>query len=165
MKVALLGNCQVDPLRHLLWQSTDIREIKNFNFNLLGEKSTHESLINEISSCDLVISQVFSMDFGVFEKNQILNLFPNTVLIPNLFYLGWHPDMTYVGDNQSRIIGPTGAYHSLIALALAEFSFPQNLEEDAFNRTLEYFTSIHNKEKLSFDSLRSKFGERDLSFS
>ena len=160
----MLGNCQVDPIRHLIYQSTGIREIKSFNFNVLNDKSDQESLVREIKTFDLVVSQVFGREFGNFEKNEIRRLFPNVILIPNLFFLGWHQDMTYIGNSRSRIKGPTGEYHSLIALALAEFSFPKEKNQEMFDSTLAHFIGLHPTFRLSEASLKSKFEESDLDF-
>lgn len=70
------------------------------------------------------------------------------VLIPNIIFSGFHPDMTYIGDvNGSALYGPMSSYHSAICL----FCYKYGLSIEA---CMNYFNAYAFNKFGYFDAYR-----------
>lgn len=170
MKIALLGNCQVDPIRHMLILASPGLEITPFNVNNMRNEKDQLNTFQKLKEFDYVVTQVLGENYRALSSKNIRTRYSNSILIPNLFFLGWHPDMTYLGDGTSRVLGPSEDLHSLICVLLVR-AIPNtvleldnekvvNLYENGFRKLME----IHKPFDTSKNILKKRFSESDLSF-
>jgi hypothetical protein len=131
----VISNCQAQPLKHIL--SLFCRGIRfdGFGVHLLNPKIRSEEIDRFVAtaanSYDVVLSVQLSDDFGPLSTTGIRDAFPGRVIatIPNFYFSGLHPDLTYVGGLGRRITGPLSDYHSKVAILgyVAGFSVDQTV--------------------------------------
>lgn len=171
MRLAIVGNCQVDPLRHVLLMANPELSVSCFNINHTRDRHEQEKIASDLSGFDVVISQVLHENFGDLSSIEMKKKSSNFLSIPNIFFLGWHPDMTYLGGDKGRVIGPTGEVHSVICAVMAE-TFLSRREEvldvstlvKQFDTLFDCFVKSHDSFNASKTSLRKRFEQSDLSF-
>jgi hypothetical protein len=170
VKIAVLGNCQVDPLRHMLLFANPNLEIIPFNVNNLRREEDQKEVFQRLTNFELIVSQVLTQDFKTISSESIKSQFPNTLIIPNLFFLGWHPEMTYLGDGKNRVIGPSEDLHDLVCVLIAQQILDNSLVLEAdkvehiYDHTFREFMKLHDSFEKSRDILRNRFQISDLSF-
>jgi hypothetical protein len=108
MKIALKGNCQVlgisDCLK-LMLPDAEVIPIVQYNDSndpiyssdiIFYQDQTHEQFYEEIIAEQKMKGKVF--------------------VIPNIHYLGFHPDVVFVRDGDTIVTGPMGHYQSQIVM-------------------------------------------------
>lgn len=120
MKVALVGNCQVVPLKELMTLATpelDVMEVEVWR--LKGDQFTEAAA--KVAECDIIVAQpIFSNYFGALEKESLKKI-AREANIPihffhNLVFEAVLPDCIYLGSIGKRIKGPISDYHSSIVV-------------------------------------------------
>jgi hypothetical protein len=170
VKIAIIGNCQADPLRHMLLFANPKFKIEPLNVNNLKEEDKQFQVFLGLSQYDLIISQVLSREFHALSSENIKSHFSNTILIPNIFFLGWHPDMTYLGDGKRRVFGASEDLHDLVCVLIAKEIWNKsiNLEsyeiEDLYDNTFNQFMKLHDSFTNSKEILKKRFNSSDISF-
>jgi hypothetical protein len=170
LNIALLGNCQADPLRHMLIFANSNLHVTPFNVNNLRSETEQFDVFQKLREFDLVISQALGKNYHCLSSENIRTKDFKVIFIPNLFFLGWHPDMTYLGDGSNRVIGPSEDLHSLICLLLARAIPSKLLElndeelEDLYEFGFRKFMELHNSFDASKEILKKRFKASDLSF-
>jgi hypothetical protein len=162
--VVILGNCQVAPLRSLFNNANEGLFAESLNVNLVKNESDRKTYLQKIEAADIVLTQHLSETFHELSTPSIKSIAKMTLVIPNIFYRGWHPDMTYLGGNGKRIKGPTGDYHSLICILLSMRKTPEVNQGMEFGLLFDCLMSIKNYSELSKKALSNKFDSTDLSF-
>lgn len=118
----VISNCQCQPLKHALSLHCD-----GVTFDLLGvhllqpgdrEREVASFVKMAKEKYDVVISIPLSDDFGSISLSRIRSTFEGKFVgtISNIFFAGFHPDLTYVGGLSQRLESPLGDYHSKLAL-------------------------------------------------
>lgn len=116
-KVVLLGNCQTDSLRDLLQGYTGWRVI-NWRERVLIDPAGQARIRRRLKQADIIITQQLSVSrFGVLATSELITAGVRPVVIPNLYFAGLYPEMTYLGSLRKRLPSPLGEYHSALACA------------------------------------------------
>ncbi len=113
MKIAMLGNCQVDVYRHLLLASHQpiISELKIFEVWRYRAESFSD-IAEQIEDCDLIMTQTLADSYGPISTSALEKRSPKLVRIINIFFSGYVPDCTYIGPMGARMKSIVGDYHS-----------------------------------------------------
>jgi hypothetical protein len=163
-KIVFLGNCQVSPLKNLWNNANTGLSADSLNVNLVKSEVDRMNYMEKLENADIVVTQYLSESFQNLSTVNVKSVAKQMLIIPNIFYRGWHPDMTYLGLNGKRIKGVTGDYHSLICvlLSLGKCS-GDNLERD-FEGLFDVFMKKKSYSEISKKSLESRFDSTNLSF-
>ncbi len=117
--IAIVANCQARPLTTLLETCFKVRCLEPIIVHLANDANA-EDYWNTLESADAVISQFISDKYpcAAIRTNYLKKRYGNRLLlIPNLFYQGYTPDLRYVRlKNKPTLTGPLGDYHSSIIL-------------------------------------------------
>ena len=170
MRIALLGNCQVDPIRHMLMLANDSLEVTSYNVNNIRDETKQFELFDKLEQYDLVISQILKKEYNSISSLNVKASLSNAIFIPNLFFLGWHPDMTYIGGSSNRALGPTGEIHSLVSVLIAQDILDEGIRlnkneiERKFVVLFNEFLSLHDSFNSSKQLLENRFGDSSFTF-
>jgi|GEM_PF-5762000 len=164
MKVVIIGNCQAFPLAKILNAISEDIIITHIAINQLNLKD--EALIlDKIRAQDVIITQDIGDTFRLnFVKTKVIcNLFPEKeiIKIPNLFFKGYSPDLSYITCNDTRLLSPLGDYnHSIIFDCWAnkidvEYCIDKVYEEDIAEKLGSYFINDEDSLKSLFNREKS----------
>lgn len=115
MRLAIIGNCQAEALRSILYRAHSPFEIVDLpEYHAMTPANT-ASVIDLLDSADLVMAQRVSPDFRIEEvrsTNLRERLGEKCILWPNIYFDGYFPGLRYVyGSDSRKLIGPLGDYH------------------------------------------------------
>lgn len=154
LKIAIVGNCQSTALASIIYRSIGVKVEIIVDINASGTeayKHAHWAVSNE-DKVDFCFSQPLSDEFGAISSNQLRKKYgARYKQFTNLYFTGFHPDLTYFGSRAVRLQSALGDYHSRIALIgyIKGMSVSKTL--DLFNFTsyerLEYFSNF-DKSKI-----------------
>jgi len=141
----VISNCQAQPIKHALSLLCHGVRFDSFGVHLLpliNRDKLIEQFIQKVErQYDVVISVALGDAFGPLSVNQIKQTFAsrNVILVPNFFFSGLHPDLTYLGDMGQRVVGPLSEYHSkLVLLGYVSGLSPEDTEalfnEEVYSR-------------------------------
>ncbi len=116
LRVGVVANCQVDPLRHALMLASPEIQFVSYNVNLLRSESDQVAAVARLAKCDIVMSQPLTHGFGPIQPAELRSAGMQVIEFPNLYYSGFHPDISYVGGFGDRILSPAGSYHSVAVI-------------------------------------------------
>jgi hypothetical protein len=91
-------------------------EFVPLNVNVLRREPEQIAAAAELAACDVVLSQPLAKGFGPIQPAEIRSLGVQVIEFPNLYYSGFHPDMSYVGGFGDRVASPCGDYHSVAVI-------------------------------------------------
>lgn len=115
MRLAIIGNCQAEALRSILYKADSPFEIINLPEYHSMTPGDATSVIGLMDSADLVMAQRVSPDFRIEElrpPNLRERLGDRCILWPNIYFDGYFPGLRYVyGSDSRKLIGPLGDYH------------------------------------------------------
>ena len=128
IKVALIGNCQVQSYRALLPFMVD-RELDLVTFDASEPSSREEQIqlkfLEQLADRDIILAQ--RINFHHINDEKLRAAYPGRVLtIGNFYFRGLHPDHCYVGDFAHRLDRPS-TVHSVVILD----AFRRGLSQDA----------------------------------
>lgn len=86
MRLAIVGNCQVDPLRHVLLMANPELSVSCFNINHTRDRHEQEKIASDLSGFDVVFSQVLHENFGDLSSIEMKKKSSNFLSIPNIFF-------------------------------------------------------------------------------
>jgi hypothetical protein len=154
----VIGNCQAQPLSFTLnFFSRDI-SFDAYGIHVLPAGKRLEMIEQFVEGArtkyDLVLTAPLSDLYGLLATDRVRETFPaaTVITIPNFYFSGLHPDLTYLGGLGQRVLGPLGDYHSKIAVA----AFARDIPLD---RLPDYFTEKTYAEARYFDDYRDSFAE------
>ena len=118
LKFAVLGNCQMGHVTRCLQAMVggDWPTNEWINFDVLGEMATGKRDLTEyFERHDKVFMQPWV--WGGLEA-RYGHLKHKVALYPGIEFIAYHPDLVYIHDavEHNHFVGPTGHYHSAIAL-------------------------------------------------
>ena len=117
--IAIVANCQARPLTTLLETCFKVRCLEPIIVHLANDENA-EDYWNSLESADAVISQFISDTYpcAAIRTIQLKQRYGNRLLlIPNLFYKGYTPDLRYIRlKGKPTLAGPLGDYHSSIII-------------------------------------------------
>jgi hypothetical protein len=118
MKIGILFNRQGGGIANALRAMLPGSEITHF---LLPDAATtsalRETTAASLSACDYVVAQNTAADLGPLAADELRRTANNFVTLPNFDFRGFHPDTIRITDGGAELAGPTGFYHSRIAVA------------------------------------------------
>lgn len=117
LKIVVVGNCQARPISNLLEKSCNNLHIIQTVVAHLVSKNESKNILQYFHETDFIVSQYISDDYKVdsLTTNFLRSSFSNKlILIPNLYFKGYTPDLTYLRLKSGTLSGPLGDYHSLI---------------------------------------------------
>jgi hypothetical protein len=121
MKIAIIANCQTQAISNYMRIISGCSEIVNVPAHLLGTEQYGKAitklkdLINDENA--LIFTFNLGERFGEISTQKLKAVAKARVFtITNLFFSGFHPDITYLGSMGKRILSPLGDYHSKIIL-------------------------------------------------
>ncbi|WP_162245426.1 WcbI family polysaccharide biosynthesis putative acetyltransferase [Methylobacterium sp. Leaf466] len=165
----VIGNCQVQPLKHGLTWVLDQIVVDSYGVHTTRPADISEIQANFIANkrdYAFVITIPLSDKFEEFSAARIVESFYPipVVFITNIVFTGLHPDVSYIGHMGARIQGPLGDYHSLIATLAFASGLPANEAIGLYQRgaydVLGYFDECEN----SFLELRRREQFVDIGF-
>ncbi|MFS0741050.1 WcbI family polysaccharide biosynthesis putative acetyltransferase [Brevundimonas sp. 3P9-tot-E] len=115
MRLAIIGNCQAEALRSLLYRAASPFEIVDLpEYHSMMPADT-TPVLDLLDSADLVMAQRVSPDFHIEEVRPLnlrARLGEKCILWPNIYFDGYFPGLRYVyGSDSRKLIGPLGDYH------------------------------------------------------
>ena len=121
MKIAIIANCQTQAISNYMRIISGCSEIVNVPAHLLGTEQYNKALTNlkEIVNDENAVIFTFNLGerFGEISTLKLKAVAKAKVFtITNIFFSGFHPDITYLGSMGKRILSPLGDYHSKIVL-------------------------------------------------
>jgi len=121
----------------------------------------------DLALCDLVISQAVGAGHGPIESAILAESVPRLLIVPNLVFTGFQPDMTYLyHDNGCIVVSPVGAYHSRIIAACYSLGLGPIRTRKMFNtyvfELLDFFSEFHKARLNLEESMASQGLDLDL---
>jgi hypothetical protein len=154
----VISNCQAQPIKHILSLLCRDVQFDGFGVHLIQPEQraqkVSEFLSDAAAKYDVVVSVCLSDEFGELSGPRIARAFAGrpVVMIPNFYFSGLHPDLTYIGEIGGRVTGPLSDYHSkLVILGYAIGFSPQ--------QTVEMFCGRTYTELGYFDEYERSFAE------
>lgn len=115
MRLAIIGNCQAEALRSILYEAHSPFEIVHLPEYHMMTPADVAPVIDLLDSADLVMAQRVSPDFRIEAmrpSNLRERLGEKCILWPNIYFDGYFPGLRYVyGSDGHKLIGPVGDYH------------------------------------------------------
>lgn len=142
MRIILIGNCQIRPFEHslkLAGAHVSYKAIVHL-LNALEEQALQE----ELYSADVIITQQISDSFRwpyVHTSRIIADYKDKTLVILNLFYQAYNPELCYVRLPKGTARGPLGDYHLLTLL-------------EAWHKTGSVAEGLHNLSDAEYNAQR-----------
>lgn len=167
-KGIVIGNCQSYPVANALNMNCLDTHFECFGVHVLPADNIDGSLADLVqrgqSELDVIISIPLSEEWGPISASRIRETFSGkpVIMISNIFFSGWHPDLTYIGGLNQRVGGPLGDYHSCLAL----FGFVQNLTPSEtlalFNNDVYQSAGYYDFYSSSLKELQRRDSEVDV---
>jgi hypothetical protein len=131
MKIAVLFNCQGRGLSAALRAMLPDSEVDYF---ALAQGAERAAIAAALPDYDHVVSHPIGPAAGRLASRKLRQSVRHFVALPGIGFRGFHPDQTYVRRAGRALGGPTGHYHSRIAVAgfLAGLSVAETV--DLYNR-------------------------------
>jgi hypothetical protein len=116
LRIALIGNCQVQSLSACAAAMLDAQEILVFDYSepYSRDEAQRQAFADRLGTCDWIIAQTASMS-----HTSELDLRPRyggkLITIANFYFRGLFPDSCYIGDFSHRLQAPL-TVHSVVVL-------------------------------------------------
>ena len=166
-RIALLGNCQSTALASVLYRVKGIKIETVVDVNAEGSDVYNHSF-HKAAHLDLVdfcFSQPLSDNFGDIRSERLRKKYGSRFKqYTNLYFTGYHPDLTYYGDRGVRLQSAMGDYNSRIAL----ISYLQGVSIDEttkrFNDATYQRLGYYDQFQASHDELLRRDEANDVRF-
>ncbi len=145
-RVGVVGSCQVVGLAATfksMWPNADVKRW------FLGPQcpDSHESIAEQLSHCDLAVSQVEETDPAApLSFRRLRETTARAVYVPKVVFNGFHPDCVYLEIDGTPIAGPCVLLHSAIIAAGYVLGLPAARVASLFNAptysSLGYFEAF-----------------------
>ncbi|WP_417725760.1 WcbI family polysaccharide biosynthesis putative acetyltransferase [Salipiger sp.] len=113
--VAVIANCQSVGLGQALRLMIPGAAVRIVRVHLTNDE-TRPRVLENLGRSDLILTQD-TRTFGELNAASLKQHFPDkTLVVPNVYYRGFHPDACYVGPLGDRVISPVGDYNSVVVL-------------------------------------------------
>jgi Polysaccharide biosynthesis enzyme WcbI len=119
MKIAIVSNCQAEALARFVPILSDRVEAAWIDVHRLDEENGAGERSKLLSEADLIFTAPIVAEHlpEDVRTGYLEDSFPGKVhKIPNCYFAGFHPDMTYLGGMFDRLEGAAGGLHSTIAI-------------------------------------------------
>ena len=164
-KIVLVANCQARPISTML--------CKHYNAVIddpiivhLAKDEDAKKYLSILHSADYIVSQNISNTYGCqfVRTESIQEQFKNkTILIPNLYYRGYNPDLRYVRlKGTGTLGGPLGDYHSQIIFSTWYRNGTPTEALECYNSTQYWEDNFSNVAVNSLEELRTREKALDI---
>lgn len=160
IKIAFLGNCQVDVYGRLLAASEannlsvatiEIWRYKPSDFNVIRDR---------LRQMDIVITQPLSESYTSLSTPTLRSSCNKLLVIHNIYFRGYHPDCVYLGPVGARLKSPVGDYHSQLIHDYWRAGKPVN---EAIRGLLEYdLENVQSIYNMSSEELLAREANVDI---
>ncbi|RVT89273.1 hypothetical protein EOD42_25535 [Rhodovarius crocodyli] len=162
MKCLIINNCQVQTAKHALSLLCPSIAFDGFAVHTIPHDRKEESIqacIEQARQSDIVMTVNLSKEFLGLETPLLREATRGTrfVTIHNLYFTGYHPDLTYLGGLWSRLRGPLGDYHSQLVF----FAFLAGVSEQECFALFNDRTFAALKYFDQFDASLQEFRRRE----
>ncbi len=149
-KIGVLSNCQGPEIARAI---AAIADVSVYGLEvMLTKDASASSFLEMLDGCDFILSARMSDEWGLFGTNAMKARYGDRlVTYTPVYYLGLHPDITYIGKTLLRIPSPVGDYHSRIVLSHFLGDHPVQAALDQFSA--EGFEKL-NYRQIAVDSER-----------
>lgn len=142
MRISVLGNCQVCAIGGALRFLLPAAEVHAFWHAAASDEDTQRIRQTLIES-DYVFSHNLSETAGILSTAALRQTMEQLVLIPGIYFTGFHPDSIWFSYNGKNVSSPVGMLHSAIIAAAYSLKFPADRVAKLFNaftfRRLGYY--------------------------
>lgn len=114
MKIVFLGNCQARPLADLVQTLSDEITVTKVGIVHLLKDTNEPEFHDAFHDADFIVAQQVAENYPCkFITGKRLAQTHGAKLVPivNLYYSGYHPDLTYFRLETGTLKGPVGEYH------------------------------------------------------
>jgi hypothetical protein len=149
----IISNCQSQPLKHILSLMCRDLRFDGLGVHLIPPHKRNETVAQFVEETRgkyaVVLAVTLSDDFGPLSAARLRDTFAGSAVftIPNFYFAGLHPDLTYMGGIGHRVRGPLGEYHSKLAVLgyMKGLSAEQTIDlfRDDVYRRLGYYDMYH----------------------
>ena len=135
MKIGILFNCQHEGLGLALRALRPNDEIIDFSYQTPSDDPGAPMRIAAIlAGCDHVVTLDLAPGYGPLGTDLLRRNVRRLHLLPYFRFAGFHPDTVSVNVGQMPLDGPTGGYHSRIAVAGFLAGLSPRATADLYNR-------------------------------
>ena len=166
-RIALVGNCQASALASVLYRIKGVKIEAVVDVNAEGSDAYNHS-VHAVAHNDIVdfcFSQSLSDSFGDIRSERLKKKYAGRYRqYTNLYFTGYHPDLTYYGGRGVRLQSAMGDYNSKIALV--GFLQGLSIEETAlhFNHNTYEKLGYYEQFEASRDELIRRDEANDVRF-
>jgi hypothetical protein len=173
LKIAVIANCQTQAISNYLRIITGCTDITNVPVHMFGSELYNKALERLSNVIDdengVIFTFNLSQNFGVIQTSKLRERAKARVYsITNLYFSGFHPDITYLGGMGKRIHSPLGDLHSKVILtaftegldsssAVASFNSENYKRLGFFDEYQRSEQELHERDKLSDIRFASEF--------
>jgi Polysaccharide biosynthesis enzyme WcbI len=167
LRAVVISNCQCLPLAYTLSRLSADTIFEPWGVHILPSDKRAQ-LIEEFIEAgkvkyDFVLSIPLEDEFKELSSSRIQSSFgPPVVSISNIYFTGFHPDLTYIGGFANRVLGPLGDYHSKIALYAFINNLPMLEALDLYCNTSYSLAGYYDEFSSSFGELKRRDAEVDV---
>jgi hypothetical protein len=90
--------------------------VTSHSVNSIRSEEAAYQIWGAIEASDVLVAQPLAARFGILCRDRLEIAHPKVSFVPNIYYSGHHPDLTYVGSPGNRVQGPMGDYHSIVVI-------------------------------------------------
>ena len=162
MKIAVIANCQTQAISNYLRIITGCKDIVNVPVHMFGSDMYIKALqkLKAVADDERGIIFTFSLSnkFGELETSKLrANSRARVYSITNLYFSGFHPDITYLGSMGKRVESPLGDLHS--KTVLTAYTAALSIDEAIASFNSETYTKLGFFDE--FDKSKSELFSRD----
>ena len=133
MKIGILFNCQHEGLGIALRALRPRDDIVDFSLESLDE-AARARVAAVLAGCDHVVSIDVAQGYGPLATDILRRNVRRLHVLPYFRFAGFHPDTVSITVGDVALDGPTGAYHSRIAVAGLLAGLSPRATADLYNR-------------------------------
>jgi hypothetical protein len=116
-QIGILGNAAHESLARALQSLLPSAQIASFALPDLADVPARLPIFDALRGCTHILSQDVPPVFGMLSTRALVAIAGRVHVLPALEFAGFHPDTVFVKLDGANIPGPTGPYHSRIAVA------------------------------------------------
>lgn len=169
MRLAIIGNCQAEALRSIIYNEDRRFEIINLPEYHTMMQSDVDSVLSLLDSADLVMAQRVAPDYSIESirpQNLRERLGEKCIIWPNIYFDGYFPGLRYIyGNDSQKLIGPLGDYHFNQVFTYWLNGHPPHFTSNQLMSTDSWDWYLKNPAQLSLSNLRQREFDCDVKIS
>lgn len=118
MKISIIANCQSHPIQQIL--NSNLKQDHTFlaiKPVYLIQKTDIDNTLANIKEADIIITQPIqdnyaNLPIGTTQLRSYKKQTAKIIVIPNLYFEGYHPNFTYIKDQDNKTVSPRVSEYS-----------------------------------------------------